>query len=89
MKNSGSSMVIPKRESDFMVYVDLFNKGDFNEIHIIPEKSGYQVMLDDIKLATITKNPQNAWIKVDGTIPREKLEQVGNMISLRIKTLKN
>jgi len=89
MKNNGSAMILSQKETGFKVYVDLFNKGDFNEIHIIPEKSSYQVMLDDIKLATITKDTQNSWVKVDGTMPCEKLEQVGNMISLKMNTWKD
>jgi len=78
-----------KRRRGFSVYVDLFNKGDFNEIKVIPEQEEYKILLDDIKLATISQNSQNKWIKVDGNMPREKLEQVGNMISLRINSIKD
>ena len=71
-------------ESDFNIYVDLFNKGEFNEIHVIPQQMKYSVMYDNFKLGTITKDKSNSWIKVDGNMPREKLEQIGTLINLKM-----
>ncbi len=68
----------------FNIYVDLYDKGEFNEILVIPDKRKFSVIYDDFKLGTITKDVSNSWIKVDGSMPREKLEQIGNMINLRL-----
>jgi hypothetical protein len=73
-----------KDKSSFNIYVDLFNKGEFNEIVVIPQNRNFSVLLDDMKLATIAKDKGNSWIKVEGSMPREKLEQIGNMINLRL-----
>ena len=70
--------------NDFNIYIDLFNKGEFNEIHVIPDKLKYSVTYDNFKLGTITKDTSNSWIKVDGSMPKEKLEQIGNMINLKL-----
>lgn len=70
--------------SDFNIYIDLFNKGEFNEIHVTPDKLKYAVTYDNFKLGTITKDTSNSWIKVDGSMPKEKLEQIGNMINLKL-----
>ena len=70
--------------SDFNIYIDLFNKGEFNEIHIVPHHLKYSVMYEDFKLGTITKDTSNSWIKVEGGMPKEKLEQIGNMINLKL-----
>lgn len=70
--------------SDFNIYIDLFNKGEFNEIRVTQDKLKYAVTYDNFKLGTITKDTSNSWIKVDGNMPKEKLEQIGNMINLKL-----
>ena len=72
--------------NDFNIYIDLFNKGEFNEIHVTPDHLKYSVSYDNFKLGTITKDISNSWIKVEGSMPREKLEQIGNMINLKLLT---
>lgn len=82
-----SPKYISEKESssrDFNIYIDLFNKGEFNEIHVIPHHLKYAVMYDNFKLGTITKDTSNSWIKVEGSMPKEKLEQIGNMINLKL-----
>ena len=72
--------------NDFNIYIDLFNKGEFNEIHVTPDQLKYAVSYDNFKLGTITKDTSNSWVKVDGNMPKEKLEQIGNMINLKLLT---
>ncbi len=72
------------RSTSFNVYIDLFNKGEFNEILVIPHRTKFSVLLDDRKLATIEKNKENSWVKVEGSMPGEQLEQIGNMINLKL-----
>ncbi len=71
-------------KSSFNVYIDLFNKGEFSELKVIREKEQYAVLLEDYKLATIQKDGENRWVKLDGNMPSEKLEQVGDIINIRL-----
>lgn len=84
MKNTGITAKDLVKKA-FNIYVDLFNKGEFNEIVVIPDKQEFSVILDDTKLATIAQDTQNSWIKTAGCIPREKLEQIGEMINLYLR----
>lgn len=68
----------------FKVYIDLFNKGELSELNVIADKGNYALLFDTFSLGIITKDNENSWIRVKGTIPNEKLLQVGNLINLRL-----
>jgi hypothetical protein len=85
MNNTLTNVNTKTEKSSFNVYIDLFNKGELNEILIVPAKKNFSVLFDDFKLATIEKEEtNNTWTKVNGTMPKEKLEQIVNMINLKL-----
>ena len=75
--------------TNFKVYIDLFNKGELSELRVLAHDGKYSVLLDESKLATIAKNNENDWVKLEGTIPAEKMAQVGNLINLKLLNTKN
>ena len=79
-----TNFITGEPEKGFSIYIDLFNKGDFSELKVIPENDNYSVLLEEYKLATIKKDSQNHWIRIEGHIPTEKLDQVGSIINLRL-----
>ncbi len=75
--------------TSFKVYVDLFNKGELSELQIIADQGNYSVLLDESKLGTMAKDSEVGWVKVEGTIPAEKMDQVGSLINLKLNSRKN
>jgi len=58
-----------EEKGSFNIYVDLFDKGEFYEMNVTPQLDKYRVDLDNMYLGTLTRNSDNSWEVVSGTIP--------------------
>jgi hypothetical protein len=72
-------------DSSFPIYVDLFDKGEFNEMNITCQSGNYHVNMDDMYLGTLSKNSDDSWEVVSGTIPSAFIPDITNNISRNLE----
>lgn len=58
-----------KGQTTFNIYVDLFDKGEFNEMIVTRQSDEYQVDFGDTYLGTLSHKSDNSWELVNGEIP--------------------
>jgi len=66
--------------ASFNMYVDLFDKGEFYEMSVTRQSDKYHVDLDNMYLGTLSKNSENCWEVVSGTIPSTIMPDITNNI---------
>lgn len=55
--------------STFNIYIDLFDKGEFNEMCVTRQSNEYHVDFGDTYWGTLSQKSDNSWVLVKGAIP--------------------
>ncbi|WP_256010472.1 hypothetical protein [Desertivirga xinjiangensis] len=58
-----------KGKNSFNIYIDLFDKGEFNEMIVTRRSDEYQVDFGDTYLGTLSHKSDNSWELINGSIP--------------------
>ena len=60
----------------FNIYIDMFDKGEFNEMIVTRRSNEYQVDFDDAYLGTLSHKADNSWELVNGSIPSSVIPDI-------------
>jgi len=68
-------------KSTFNIYIDLFDKGEFNEMIVTHQSNEYRVDFGDTYWGTLSQKSDNSWELVNGKIPSFIIPDIGRNIA--------
>lgn len=81
MTNQSTTANQKSEETSFNIYVDLFDKGEFDLMNVSRQSGEYHVNFDNRYLGTLIRNSDNNWEVTNGAIPASIMPDITSKIT--------